>query len=320
MALNGVDLNLLPALDALLAERNVTRAAERMSLGQPAMSAVLARLRKHFGDPLLVRDGRGLVLTTLAASLVGPVREAVAATEAVLGERPPFDPRTDARTFTLVGSDYIALVLLRPLIAELAEEAPEVRINVVAVGSEMEDRLRRGSADLLVYPVELAERFVDLPRTTLFEDRFVLAADRDNPDIVGGVDLSRFCDLPYLAVSTPFPSLVETQLDALGVVRRTEFTTEAFVTAPLLLTGTRLVGLFQERLVQMVREQANLTILPAPMELRPMVEAMYWNPRNTDDAGHRWLRERLVAQAARLDSGLIEQASTHDGRRTDQFV
>jgi DNA-binding transcriptional LysR family regulator len=115
VALNGVDLNLLPALDALLAERNVTRAAERMSLGQPAMSAVLARLRKHFGDPLLVREGRGLVLTTLAASLVAPVQEAMAATEAVLGARPPFDPRTDARSFTLVGSDYVALVLLRPL-------------------------------------------------------------------------------------------------------------------------------------------------------------------------------------------------------------
>ena len=100
--MNGVDLNLLPALDALLAERNVTRAAERMSLGQPAMSAVLARLGMHFGDPLLVREVRGLVLTTLAASLVAPVQEAMAATEAVLGARPPFDPRTDARSFTLV--------------------------------------------------------------------------------------------------------------------------------------------------------------------------------------------------------------------------
>ena len=72
----------------------------------------------------------------------------MAATEAVLGERPPFDPRTDTRSFTLVGSDYVALVLLRPLIAELADEAPGVHINVVAVGLEMEDSLRRGSADL----------------------------------------------------------------------------------------------------------------------------------------------------------------------------
>jgi DNA-binding transcriptional LysR family regulator len=223
VALNGIDLNLLPALDALLAERNVTRAAERMSLGQPAMSAALARLRKHFGDPLLVRDGRGLVLTTLATTLIAPVQEAMAATEAVLGVRPPFDPRTDDRSFTLVGSDYVALVLLRPLVAELADEAPGVNINVVAVGAEMEDWLRRGSADLLIYPVEIAERYTDLPRTVLFEDRFVLAADRDNADIADGVDLARFSKLPFLAIGGPFPSLVEIQLDALGISRRTEF-------------------------------------------------------------------------------------------------
>ena len=301
MVLHGVDLNLLPALDALLAERNVTRAAERMSLGQPAMSAVLARLRKHFGDPLLVREGRGLVLTTLAASLVAPVREAMAATEAVLGQRPPFDPRTDSRSFTVVGSDYLALVLLRPLVAELADEAPGVHINVVAVSLDMEDWLRRGSADLLIYPVELAERYGDLPRTVLFEDRFVLAADRDNTDVLRGVDVARFSTLPYLTIGGPFRSLVELQLDALGISRRTEFTTEAFVAAPLLLTGTPLIGIIPERLARTVAEHANLTLLPPPMELRPLAEAMFWIERNTEDAGHRWLRERLVAQAARLN-------------------
>ena len=95
------------------------------------------------------------------------------------------------------------------------------------------------------------------------------------------------------------------------------------MTAPLLLAGTRLMGLVQERLARAVSEHANLAILPAPMELRPLVEAMYWNPRNTDDAGHRWLRERLVAQAARLDpasTGAAPATSTNDGRRTGQFV
>ena len=90
MSLSGVDLNLLVALDALLAERNVTRAAERMSLGQPAMSAALARLRKQLGDPLLIREGRTYRLTTLAESLIEPVREAMVAAEQVLGARQPF--------------------------------------------------------------------------------------------------------------------------------------------------------------------------------------------------------------------------------------
>jgi DNA-binding transcriptional LysR family regulator len=120
---------------------------------------------------------------------------------------------------------------------------------------------------------------------------------------MGGVDVARFSKLPHLAVGGPFPSLVDTQLDALGIARRTEFTTQSFVTAPLLLTGTRLISLVPERLARAVSEHANLRILPAPMELRPLIEAMFWNPRVTDDAGHRWLWERLVAQAARLQPG-----------------
>jgi DNA-binding transcriptional LysR family regulator len=299
VSLSGVDLNLLVALDALLTERNVTRAAERMSLGQPAMSAALARLRKQFGDPLLVREGRSYRLTTLAESLLDPVREAIAAADQVLGVRRPFDPRTDERVFSVMASDYVTLVLLRPLLSELAVEAPHVRITIMATGSDFDDKLRRGSADLLIYPVDLAETLSGLPRTVLFSDRFVLTADRDNPDL-DDVDVERFRTLPYAGVSGAVPSLVESQLEAQGIAPRVEVATETQLIVPFLLVGTRLVGFVQERLVRAVAPHADLRTAPSPVELRPLVEAMYWTTRSSDDPAHRWLRARLVEQARRI--------------------
>jgi DNA-binding transcriptional LysR family regulator len=300
VSLSGVDLNLLVALDALLAERNVTRAAARMSLGQSAMSAALARLRKQLSDPLLVREGRTYRLTTLAESLVGPVAEAIAAADQVLGVRRPFDPRTDERTFSVMASDYVTLVLLRPLLAQLAVEAPRVRITIKATGTDFVNKLRRGSADLLIYPIDLAEPLSGLPRTVLFSDRFVLAADRDNPDIDGDIDIERFSKLPFAGVSGDVPSVVESQLEARGIVTRVEVVTETHVIVPFLLTGTRLVSLVQERLVRAVSKHGALRTVSSPVELRPLVEAMYWTTRSSDDPAHRWLRSRLADLAAHI--------------------
>ena len=300
MSLSGVDLNLLVALDALLTERNVTRAAERMSLGQSAMSAALARLRKQLGDPLLVREGRTYRLTSLAESLVEPVRDAVAAADQVLGVRRPFDPRTDERTFVVIASDYVTLVLLRPLLTELAVEAPRVRISVMATGGDFDDRLRRGSADLLVYPVDLAEPLSGLPRTVLFSDRFVLVADRDNPDVDDEVDVEGFSRLPYAGIGGSVPAVVESQLEALGVVPRLEAVTQNHVILPFLVEGTRLVSLVPELLLRVVSTNALVKSVRSPIELRPLVEAMYWTTRSSDDPAHRWLRARLVEQAERI--------------------
>lgn len=298
--LGNVDLNLLPALDALLIERHVTRAAERLCLGQPAMSASLARLRKHFGDPLLVRDGRGYVLTTLAESLVEPVRAAVVASEAVLGGRQDFDPATEHRAFTIIASDYVSLVLLRPFLADLAVEAPSVTLAIQPVTADNDERLRRGSADMLIFPSELNRELAELPCKRLFSDRFVLVADRDNPDIAEGVDLNRFASLPYLSVTAGQPSLVERQLDAQGVVRRADVHTEAFVVAPMMVLGTRLIAVVQERLARFIAAGTSLQILEPPFALRPLTESMWWNPRTNDDPAHRWLRRRLLDRAENL--------------------
>jgi DNA-binding transcriptional LysR family regulator len=297
MALTGVDLNLLPILDALLSERNVTRAAERMSVGQPAMSSALARLRKQLGDPLLIRDGRAYTLSALAESLIVPVREVVAAADAVLGVRTPFDPSRAKRTFTIMTSDYVTMVLLKPLLATLATQAPGVQLNVTRFGLDFEEQLRRASVDLLICPMQLTEALTDLPRTVLFEDNFVLVGDRDNPDLREPVSVERFRQLRYVGN----PGLVVAQLEAQGVFPDTQLNVLAgHAIVPFFLTGTELVSLIQERLARAVCEQAQLRIQPSPVPLQSLVEVMHWSTINAADPGHQWFRSSLIQQAKKL--------------------
>ena len=155
MSLAGVDLNLLVALDALLAERSVTRAAERVGLSQPGMSNTLARLRKLFGDPLLVREGMALVPTPRGEALREPVREALGLIQQALAGRPGFDPARDRATFTVSCSDYSLLMLIGPLVRRLAAAAPGLTIQVLPRVADAVRLLRDGGADLVIEPAEI---------------------------------------------------------------------------------------------------------------------------------------------------------------------
>jgi DNA-binding transcriptional LysR family regulator len=316
VTLRSFDLNLIPALSALLEERNVTRAAERVSLGQPAMSAALARLRRHFDDPLLVREHRSYQLSTFAESLIEPVREAMRALDIATRGRQTFDAATDARSFTVATSDYAALVFLRPLLARLAHEAPGIRLRLVPITLGMGDALRRGTLDFVLLPMELASELHGLSRKALFGDRFVLVADRDNPALAGvpgldehdgehqnagaGIDLELLQQLPFVAVAGEMPALVSLRLREQGVELRVDVTTETFVIAPMLLRGTPLVSLVQERLARIVADQAHLRLYRSPVDVGRIVEAMYWSPRGAHDPAHLWLRTRLIAQAQQV--------------------
>jgi DNA-binding transcriptional LysR family regulator len=301
MGLGNVDLNLLIALDALLTERSVTRAAERTSVGQPAMSASLARLRKHFDDQLLVRQGRQLVPTPLAESLVGPVREALASAEAVLVRSRTFEPMTDRAAYTIVASDYVTMVMLRPLLAAIATEAPHVRISVRPVESSFPDQLRSGEVDLVVVPTELGGDRRGLPSAPLFTDRYVLIVDEENPEVGDTVTMDELSSLRYVAFSggsvTP---ITDSELESLGVHLSIEVTTRGFVVAPFLVTGTRLASLALEKLARQLAIAARLRIVECPLSLRTIHETLYWSQRQTRDPAHRWLRERIIAVSQEL--------------------
>lgn len=302
MDLRSVDLNLLLALDALLDERNVTRAAERLSVGQSAMSSSLGRLRKHFGDRLLVQDGKSLVPTPVAESLAPLVREAVRSAEAVFGKSSDFNPATDRRSFKIVASDYSTLILLRPLIVELAEAAPLQTINVEMMYGDYVEQIRGGDADMGVLPVELMDPGLRLAHRHLFTDRYVLVADANNDAVGDVVTREQFATMPYIAFDAgQHPSIADAQLDALQVERRVEMSAQSLSVIPLLVAGTQMVALAHERLARHIAAYVPLKIVDPPVQLRTLNETLYWSHRQTDDPAKRWLRDRLGEQAAQLE-------------------
>ncbi|MCS5723041.1 LysR substrate-binding domain-containing protein [Herbiconiux sp. CPCC 203407] len=296
MNLRSIDLNLLVSLDALLNESSVSRAAERMLVGQPAMSATLARLRALFDNPLLVRVGRELRLTPFAEALREPLTDVLTGIEAVVNSGVAFDPATSSRTFTVMASDYVALVLLRPLMERLRNVAPGVRLVITPVGPDLLMQLGRSQTDAVVVPREILPPRLDLPHETLFEDTFVCVTDAavlTEPDSAFTVeDLTA---MPYLQSNQgQMTTLVDGRLRALGIQRDPEVVTTSFVMAPFLLPGTNLFTVVQRRLaLELMGDDARYRIFPPPVNLGVITETMVWSPRHGADPGHRWLRGQL---------------------------
>ena len=304
MNLRNVDLNLLVVLDALLSERNVSRAGRRMGLSQSAMSAALARLREVFGDPLLVRVGRELALTRNAEELIVPVRETLARIEQTLQQRSVFNPKTDTRTFSISASDYACLVLLTHLVRAAAVEAPNVTLHLLPRSREAARVLQSGQADLVVEPSEL---FADtkLPSSPLLADRWLCAVDVKNRHIKWNT-ISRkvFQELPHIVYGIGIDrqlNLADQHLTRMGIQRRIDVTVESFLLVPFLIQGTDLVSLVLERAAKRLAQTTHIRTLEPPFELPDIHETMYWHPRHATDSGHRWLRERLQSIAADVD-------------------
>jgi LysR family transcriptional regulator, nod-box dependent transcriptional activator len=301
--LRHADLNLLLPLDALLECRNVTRAAQQVGIGQSSMSAALARLRRLFGDPLLVRSGRVLELTPMGQALVEPVRNALLSLERMLAATPTFDPSTDTRSFTIVASDYVTLVLLRPLFEQVQRDAPGVALTAIPVGTATAAQLERAQADLVIMPKELsAYGMAAFPHRPLFSDRYVPTVWSQNRDIGDILDREAMERLPYAQLNAAGggPSYVDIQLEALGIKPRVALSTLSFTLIPRLLPGTSLFGFVHERLLHFSPLRRELRILKTPVQLDPIVETMYWHPVFHSDPPHQWLRERITALAGNL--------------------
>jgi len=303
MDLAGVDLNLLVAFDALLDERSVTRAATRLSLSQPGMSNALARLRKLFGDPLLVRDGTALVPTPRAEALRQPVRDALAIIRGALDEPPGFDPARDRATWTVSCSDYSLLMLIGPLVRRLAAAAPGVTIRVLPRAADPVRLLRDGTADLVIEPAEIMPD-AQLARERLFADRWLCCVWAGNTAVGERMTLDEYLRLGHLVYSMGRgqpAAIVDQHLERSGVPRRIEFTVESFLLAPFLLEGTDLVTVVPERAVPHLRRTADIRVLEPPVALPSITETLWWHPRHSASPAHQWIRERITEIAAELD-------------------
>jgi DNA-binding transcriptional LysR family regulator len=269
-----IDFNLLIPLRALLAEANVTRAAERTGVTQPAMSGSLARLRRHFGDPLLTRDGRGMKLTPFGATLVEPVNRAVDSMRSALDGHSTVRPRLGGRTFTIATSDYVSIVLIKPLLQSLWASTQKVFLKIVPPSGDALSPLEGDECDLLIVPRSLAPHGkLEYHSRHLFTDRFVAVADAGNGTI--GESMA-------------------SEADAVPAVVAGSFSARMYLVA-----GTSMVALVQSRLYEMFGRKIGLRAVPLENELS-LYETMYWHPRHAADPEHIWLRDQLSAVARTL--------------------
>jgi DNA-binding transcriptional LysR family regulator len=302
MDLPSIDLNLLVALHALLRERSVTRAGETIGLSQPATSAALARLRRHFGDELLTRDGQRYVLTPLATSLLDQAEVALRYVEHTFAARPVFDARSSDREFTVIMSDYALTVLGGPLLRLLEQEALNVRLRVQptdrAAVDEASATLR--AADLMVMP---RGYFTDLPSVELYRDRWVAVCAADN-DLVGTPTLTPEA-LRSLRWVVSFDAPTEytpadKHLQIAGIERRVDVVVQNFLAVPFLLSGTKHVAILQQRLADTLRVSGGIRVLELPLAVPDLIEALWWHPSRNTDPGRRWLQQMLEKAAASL--------------------
>lgn len=300
---------MLVALDALLSERSVTRAANRIGLSQPGMSNALARLRQLFDDPLLVRQGQTLAPTPRAEALTEPVREALALIQVALNQRPQFDPASDRCSFTVSCSDYSVLMIIGPLVRRVAAEAPGMTIRVLPRLLDAARTLREGDVDLVIEPVEIMPQAA-LPSRRLFTDRWVCCVWAENTHVSESMTMETYQRLPHLIYSMGGAqpvSLADQHLTRIRLPRQIEVTVESFLLAPFLLQGTELVALVLARAGPYLQRTAPIRLLEPPLPFPPITEMLWWHPRHTSAPAHTWLRERISEIALRLDSAPLSR-------------
>ncbi|MFD8568994.1 LysR family transcriptional regulator [Streptomyces sp. NPDC059639] len=293
MNLARLDLNLVVALRALLEERNVTRAGQRVGLSQPAMSAALARLRRHFDDDLLSRSAGQYELTALGQVLLDRTATTCDLLERLFSSQADFDPATETREFTLMASDYAVAVFGTELARIVHEEAPGIRLRFVQTQpAAVEDTATVLSGiDGLLMPHGVIS---DFPATDLYDDRWVYLVADDHPDIRDRLSRDDLARLPWVTYQRTYDAPAVRQLGMLGIEPHVEVSVDSFQLLPLMVAGTRRVALAQERLAQRFARSAAVRVLPPPYEAVPLREALWWHPVHSHDAAHIWLRQTSV--------------------------
>jgi len=302
MRFNKFDLNLLVALDALLAERSVTRAAARIKLSPSATSDALSRLRDYFGDELLVQVGRRMEPTPRAEGLQHAVRDMLVRLDSTITTQPTFDPATSDRNFRIHASDYTQMVLAPHLMRLACAQRCQATFDFLPQVANPQRDLERGDADLLVLPRSLMSD--DHPVETLYEEGFVCMVWADSPLAKGPLTRERYLAASHVVMRPQDTSVDSTYVDGFvkqqGVSRRIAATSYGFATVPALLVGTDFLATLHERLAELLRDVWPLAVRPCPMAIPPMTQAMQWHSYRTQDPGLEWLRGLLHRAAAKL--------------------
>jgi DNA-binding transcriptional LysR family regulator len=289
-----IDLNLLVALEALISERNVTRAAARLNLSQPALSAQLNRLRDVFGDPLLVPAQRGMIPTQRALDLREPLHNALERLRAVVAEQTQFDPATAEATISIAASDYVQYAVLMPLTFVLQREAPGIRIAWRSIdGRTIHGQMEKGEVDIGFITPETGPG--QLRSSKLHDESYVCIARRGHPLVRGAIDLATFAALEHVIVSPrggSFTGATDAALEAKGLERRVALSITSFLMVPEVITRSDMIAVVPERLVSDRTDR--LQIFEPPLPVTGFTISLIWHDRTTSHPAQKWLRDKIA--------------------------
>lgn len=307
MNFNAVDLNLVRVFDALMLERSVTRAGERIGLSQPAVSAALNRLRHLFDDALFVRQGNEMIPTPRAQDLAARARDALAAIEEMVRSVRPLEPARLDRTFTLIGADFFSMLLMPHLARKVAEGAPNVRLRLL-------DSARGDVARLLLdNAVDMAlERPLDMPEwissTLLFHAPFVVVASSRNAALAGSAEgdempLDVFIRLPHAirSIDGSMSGMVDAALAERGLARSVRLALPHFQGVALAVAAGEHIAALPEQFARSVKASLGLRTFAPPIPIPVPEVNLYWHARHDDDPAHRWMRGQILESVRDLE-------------------
>ena len=290
-----LDLNLLVTLEALLVEQNVTKAAARLHLSQPAVSAQLSRLRDVFDDPLLIPAQRGMTPTAKAIELLAPLRQALDQVRATVDTHRDFDPAHASLTVTIACTDYLQTALVKPLVIELARRAPGVRVALRHLDTaRLMAQMARGDVDLALMTPQAAPP--GLRARHLFDERYVLIGRRGHPQLRDEITVEEFARLQHVVVSLrggDFSTPVDDALAALGHHRHVVLSAASFLFVPEIVSQSDLVALVPQRLVR--GDADRFIVIECPFPVDGFAVGLVWHERTHGHNGQRWIREAIVA-------------------------
>lgn len=308
--LDKIDLHLIRVLHTVLTERSVSRAAIRLGMHQPAVSASLKRLRDFAGDALLVRSGAGMVPTEAGLRMIEPSAAILRGAQMLFADVRGFDPATARTTFRIAASDYLDSLFLPRLVARLKDQAPHCRIEIQPLtgGSDYRARLAQGDVDIVIGNWTTPPG--DLHLGALLDDEVVCLVSSQHPAVRRGWDAAAWLAADHVAPGQTHPGakgVIEEHLDALGLQRNISTRVAHFSLIPAMVASTLLVLTTGRAYCQRYLAQLPLALLPCPVAFPPMRYYQLWHERTHASASARWLREQVKSVA----SNLLDTRSTH---------
>lgn len=313
MNLERVDLNLLIYLDVLLREKNVTRAAEYLGITQPALSNALRRLRKMFGDPLLIRSSEGMTPTERALQLQPQIRQSLADLQKVLEPTGTFDAQESNRVFRIMASDYAEATLVPRLSMVMRNQAPDIVLDFLTPSDVDYKDMEQGKVDVAI------NRFNEIPQSfhqiTVWRDSFSCLLNPDNPALKN-FNLDAYLEAKHIWVSKTGMGVgfgvnpkksgglgwIDKALDDLGLKRSISIFTRHYQMPALIAENNDLIATLPSRIAELQAANSNLVIMPPPFDIPEFELKMAWSPLLHHNAAHQWLRALIMTVAKEISA------------------